>query len=66
MLKYEGGRYFRQKIICATLAGKSVKLSNIRLEEENVGLAGTSPPPACSLPTWPKVEATTRYFYFIF
>lgn len=39
MLKYEGGRYFRQKIICATLAGKSVKLSNVRLEEENVGLA---------------------------
>jgi RNA 3'-terminal phosphate cyclase len=43
MLKYEGGRYFRQKIICATLAGKSVKLSNVRLEEENVGLAGTPP-----------------------
>lgn len=43
MLKYEGGSYFRQKIVCATLAGKSVKLSNVRLEEENVGLAGAAP-----------------------
>jgi RNA 3'-terminal phosphate cyclase len=38
---YQGAACFRQRIIFATLAGKKLRIENIRSEDENTGVAGT-------------------------
>ncbi|KYQ93340.1 RNA 3'-terminal phosphate cyclase family protein [Tieghemostelium lacteum] len=38
MLKYQGCTHFRQRIICATLSGRPIKITNIRDEDEKPGL----------------------------
>lgn len=37
-LKYEGCNYLRQRLILATLSGRSVEITNIRHKEDNPGL----------------------------
>lgn len=61
MLKYEGAHCFRQKVVCATLAGKPLKLSNIRVNHENVGLTGQEhpSPPSSLLPPLPSSTSST-------
>lgn len=39
-LTYEGCNFFRQRLVLATLSGKSVKLKNIRAIEDDPGLKG--------------------------
>ncbi len=40
MLTYEGCNYLRQRLILATLSGKSVKIKKIRYKDNNPGLRG--------------------------
>ena len=40
VLNYEGCNFFKQRIILATLSGKSVKFSKIRQSDINPGFAG--------------------------
>lgn len=39
-LTYEGCNFFRQRLVLATLSGKSVKIKNIRAIEDDPGLKG--------------------------
>ena len=39
-LSYEGCNYFRQRIVLATLSGKSVKIKKIRARDDDPGLKG--------------------------
>lgn len=41
-LTYEGCNFFRQRLLLATLSGKSVKIKNIRAVEDDPGLKGAS------------------------
>ena len=41
-LTYEGCNFFRQRLVLATLSGKSVKIKNIRAFEDDPGLKGTA------------------------
>ena len=41
-LTYEGCNFFRQRLVLATLSGKSVKIKNIRAIEDDPGLKGTA------------------------
>ena len=41
-LTYEGCNFFRQRLVLATLSGKSVKIKNIRAVEDDPGLKGAS------------------------
>lgn len=38
MLKFQGCSHFRQRLVCATLSGKKIRISNIRDEDEDPGL----------------------------
>ncbi|KAL6075863.1 18S rRNA biogenesis protein RCL1 [Balamuthia mandrillaris] len=38
VLTYQGARSFRQRIVCAALSGKTVKIKEIRAADENPGL----------------------------
>ncbi|EGC34230.1 hypothetical protein DICPUDRAFT_80015 [Dictyostelium purpureum] len=38
MLKYQGSTHFRQRVICSTLSGKAIRITNIRDEDEKPGL----------------------------
>lgn len=38
MLKFKGSQFFRQRIVYATLAGKSIRIDSIREDSENPGL----------------------------
>lgn len=38
MLKFQGCAHFRQRLVCATLSGKKVKINDIRSEAEEPGL----------------------------
>jgi len=38
MLRFEGAAHFRQRIVCSTLCGKSIKIDNIRVADESPGL----------------------------
>ncbi|KAN0008839.1 hypothetical protein ACTFIU_009505 [Dictyostelium citrinum] len=38
MLKFQGSTHFRQRIICSTLSGKAIRITNIRDEDEKPGL----------------------------
>lgn len=39
-LTYEGCNFFRLRLVLATLSGKSVKIQNIRANEDDPGLKG--------------------------
>lgn len=39
-LTYEGCNFFRQRLVLATLSGKSVKIKNIRTIDDDPGLKG--------------------------
>ncbi|EGG15129.1 RNA 3'-terminal phosphate cyclase family protein [Cavenderia fasciculata] len=39
MLKVQGSKQFRQRIVCSLLSGRAVKITNIRDEDERPGLA---------------------------
>ena len=39
-LTYEGCNFFRQRLVLATLSGKSVKIKNIRVYDDDPGLKG--------------------------
>lgn len=39
-LTYEGCNFFRQRLVLATLSGKSVKIKNIRSIDDDPGLKG--------------------------
>jgi len=38
MLRFEGCTHFRQRVVCATLTGSRIKISNIRANDEQPGL----------------------------
>jgi RNA 3'-terminal phosphate cyclase-like protein len=38
MLQYRGCAHFRQRIVAATLSGKSLRISEIREDDESPGL----------------------------
>jgi len=40
VLIYEGCNFFRQRLILATLSGKSVKIKKIRDKEDDPGIKG--------------------------
>ena len=41
ILRFEGHNYLRQRLLLATLSGKTVRIDNIRPEDEdNPGLTG--------------------------
>ena len=40
-LLYEGCNFLRQRLVLATLSGKSVKIKNIRALDDDPGLKGT-------------------------
>ena len=40
LLIYEGSNFFRQRLILATLSGKSVKIKKIREKDDNPGVKG--------------------------
>jgi RNA 3'-terminal phosphate cyclase-like protein len=40
MLEFEGSKNFRYRIVCATLSGKTVKIQNIRADDEKPGVRG--------------------------
>ena len=40
-LSFEGCNFLRQRLVLATLSGKSVKIRNIRANEDDPGLKGT-------------------------
>lgn len=37
-LKYKGSADFRQRLVCATLSGKTLRIDDIRAEDTNPGL----------------------------
>ena len=41
-LNFEGCNFFRQRLILATLSGKSVRISRIRHKDENPGIKGNA------------------------
>ena len=45
-LSFEGCNFLRQRLVLATLSGKSVKIKNIRTIEDDPGLKGTNFPVA--------------------
>ncbi len=38
MLRFRGSQCFRQRIVCATIAGKPIRIDDIRSDDENPGL----------------------------
>lgn len=38
MLRFRGSQHLRQRLVCATLSGKSIRIDNIRDRDENPGL----------------------------
>ena len=46
VLVYEGCNFFRQRLILATLSGKSVKIKKIRDKEDDPGIKGYDVPNA--------------------
>ena len=39
-LDFDGCNYFRQRLILATLSGKTIKIKKIRSKDDNPGLRG--------------------------
>ena len=42
ILTFEGSNYFRQRVVLATLSGKSVKIKKIRKKADDPGVTGIS------------------------
>lgn len=40
VVKFKGSSWFRQRIICATLSGKSISINDIRSRDEQPGVKG--------------------------
>lgn len=40
ILQYEGCNFFRQRLVISTLSGKTVRIKNIRAEEDDPGIKG--------------------------
>ena len=38
MLKFRGSQHFRQRLVCATLSGRSIRIDGIREQDENPGI----------------------------
>ena len=38
MLRFRGSQHLRQRLVCATLSGKSIRIDNIRDRDESPGL----------------------------
>lgn len=38
MLRFKGSEHFRQRLVCSTLAGKPIRIDDIRAQDENPGL----------------------------
>ena len=38
MLKFRGSQHLRQRLICATLSGKAIRIEGIRERDQNPGL----------------------------
>ena len=41
-LNFKGCSHFRQRIVCATLSGKAVRITDIRSKDEQPGVRGNS------------------------
>ena len=41
-LRFEGCTHFRQRLICATLSGRQIRIENIRANDRNPGIRGIS------------------------
>ena len=40
-MKFRGSSWFRQRIVCATLSGRTIAIKDIRAKDEKPGLLGT-------------------------
>ena len=40
VLRFKGCSYFRQRLVCSTLTGKKIIISQIRGDEQDPGLKG--------------------------
>ena len=38
MLKFSGSQHFRQRLVCATLSGRPIRIDGIREQDENPGI----------------------------
>lgn len=38
MLRFQGAQHFRQRLVCATLSGKPIRIDQIRADDESPGL----------------------------
>lgn len=38
MLRFRGSEHFRQRLVCATLAGRAIRIDDIRSQDQNPGL----------------------------
>lgn len=38
MLKFKGSQHFRQRLVCATLSGRPLRIDGIREQDENPGI----------------------------
>jgi RNA 3'-terminal phosphate cyclase-like protein len=38
MLRFKGSQSFRQRLVCATLSGRQIRIDDIRVADENPGL----------------------------
>ena len=38
MLKFKGSQHFRQRLVCATLSGRPIRIDGIREQDENPGV----------------------------
>ena len=39
-LRFRGSSWFRQRVVCATLAGRTIAIKDIRAKDEKPGLLG--------------------------
>lgn len=42
-MRFRGSSWFRQRIVCATLSGRTIAIKDIRAKDEKPGLLGTLP-----------------------
>ena len=41
-LRFKGCKHFRERLVCATLAGRAIRIDDIRAMDEQPGIRGTS------------------------
>lgn len=64
-LIYEGCNFFRQRLVLATLSGKSGKIKNIRAFEDDPGLKGTAVMQKLFFKTFGNVVSLTYLLIFL-